>query len=361
MNRITDYVDFLVKTRVPYLDVIAFKDGEELFRYYNARKGATGKERLLMFSATKPLTAVLTLRLVEEGVLSLDTTVSELLPEYKDVYLLNEKGERIPPQTVMTVKHLLTMTAGLTYDLSRYPVEQALHEKGSMTDTRAAASAFAKAPLVFNPGARFQYSLCHDVLAAVIEVASGMPFSAYMERIILDPLGMKNTCFSKRSDNDVADLYTADAEGNVYLSAKENTILVSDHYESGGAGLISTIEDYARFARALSIGGAGILQAESLKRLYTPTLDTIAVDNSFTCVQGSDYGYGLGVRVRRVPTAWGLSVGEYGWDGAAGTYLMVDPVKRVSVVIGLHLMNWPAVFRHEHLAIVQKIYEAFSI
>ena len=182
-----------------------------------------------------------------------------------------------------------------------------------------------------------------------------------MKRIILDPLGMENTCFSKRSDNDVADLYTADAEGNVYLSAKENTLLVSDRYESGGAGLISTVEDYACFARALSVGGEGLLNENSLKLLYTPALNSIAVNNSFTCVQGSDYGYGFGVRVRRVPTAWGLSVGEYGWDGAAGTYLMVDPVKRVSVVIGPHLMNWPVVFRNEHLAIVRKIYEALSL
>ena len=82
----------------------------------------------------------------------------------------------------------------------------------------------------------------------------------------------------------------------------------------------------------------------------------MAVNNNFTCVQGGDYGYGYGVRVRMKPTAWGLPAGEYGWDGAAGTYLMVDPVNRISVVIGMHVRNWPYCFRHEHLNLVKEIY-----
>lgn len=361
MNRINEYIDLLVKTKVPYLDVVAFKDGAEIYRYYNARQGATGKEKLLMFSATKPITAVLALRLIEDGKLSLDTPVGDILPAYKDVYLLDKNGEHVKPQTLMTVKHLFTMSAGLSYDFARYPIREALADKGEMSDTVAVASSFARVPLLFEPGARFQYSLCHDVLAAVIEVVSGMPFSAYMKKTVLDPLGMNETCFARREDNDITDIYTVDAEGKLSLTKKQNLFEFSDAYESGGAGLISTVADYARFARALSVGGEGILNGESLRLLYTPALDLIEVNNSFTCVQGSDYGYGLGVRTRRIATEWGLSVGEYGWDGAAGSYLMVDPVKRVSVVVGLHVTNWPAVFRVEHLEIVKRIYKAFSL
>ena len=361
MNRIKEYVDRLVKTKVPYLDVIAFKDGEEIYRYYNGRTGATGKEKLLMFSATKPITAVLTMRLIEDGVLSLDMPVAEILPEYKDAYLLNEAGERVPPSSPITVKHLLTMTAGLTYNANRYPINEALEKKGSASDTRAAATAFVRAPLLFTPGKRFYYSLCHDALGAVIEAATGMPFSACMKETVFDPLGMTETYFAKPKDNDVTDLYVADAEGNLSPTEKNNTLLFSDSYESGGAGLISTVTDYARFARSLSLEGEGVLKKESVALLYAPALDSIAVNNTFTCVQGSDYGYGLGVRTRHIPTEWGLSVGEYGWDGAAGTYLMVDPLKHVAIVIGLHVMNWPAVFRGEHLEIVKRIYEEFSL
>ena len=361
MDKITEYVDLLVKTRVPYLDVIAYREGEEIYRYYTGREGATGKERLLMYSATKPVTAVLALRLIEEGRLSLDTPVACILPEYADVYLLDENGARKPPRTAMTVKHLLTMTAGLSYDRSRYPAKEALASKGQESDTRAIARAFAAAPLLYEPGSRFTYSLCHDALAAVIEVAAGMPFSAYMKQTILDPLGMTDTRVSRIDESGVADIYVADAEGNLTLGEKRNELLYSDGHESGGAGLVSTVPDYARFARALSLGGEGILSAASVRRLYTPVLSSVSVESGFTCVQGREYGYGLGVRTRVTPTDWGLSVGEFGWDGAAGTYLMVDPVKRCAVVIGMHLRNWPAVFRDEHLAIVRRIYETFSL
>ena len=361
MDKIKEYVDKLVKERVPYLDVIAFKDGKEIYRYYTARAGANGKEKLFLYSATKPITAVLTMRLIEEGHFSLSTPVSELLPEYADAFLLNENRERVPPKNKITVKHLLTMSAGLTYDASRYPIKETLRERGAMSETRAVASALVRAPLSCEPGHRFVYSLCHDVLGAVIEVASGMSFSAYMKKIVFDPLGMTETYFAKPQGNDVADIFTVSADGTLSPTEKNNSLLFSDGYESGGAGLISTVTDYARFARALSVGGAGILKAETLKQLYTPALDHLSVENSYTCVQGGDYGYGLGVRTRLVPTEWGLSIGEYGWDGAAGTYLMVDPIKRCAVVIGAHLLSWPYVLKGEHLAILKRIYEAFGI
>ena len=361
MKRIDEYIDQLVEKKVPYLDLAVLRDGEEIYRYYKGRNGATGREKLLMYSATKPITATLTLRMIEDGAFTLDTPVGDILPEFKEAYLLNEKEERVAPQTVMTVKHLLTMTAGLNYNYMRYPIEEALSNAHGMSDTRAAVSAFAKAPLLFEPGSRFQYSFCHDALAAVIEEASGMPFSAYMKKILLDPLGMTETYFSRMKDNDVSDIYIADENGNLSLSDKNNAFQFTDGYESGGAGLISTVNDYARFARALSLGGEGVLKPESVKLLSSPVLGSIHVDNGFTCVQGSDYGYGLGVRVRRVPTEWGLPVGEFGWDGAAGSYLMIDPTRRVAVVLGMHLRNWPVVFRGEDIEILKRVYEGLSL
>jgi CubicO group peptidase (beta-lactamase class C family) len=85
------------------------------------------------------------------------------------------------------------------------------------------------------------------------------------------------------------------------------------------------------------------------------------VHNAFTCVQGEAYGYGLGVRVRQSATAWGLPIGEFGWDGAAGSYVMVDPEREISIFIGMHVRNWPEVFTGKHLQIVEAIYkELFS-
>ncbi|MBR6795040.1 MAG: serine hydrolase, partial [Clostridia bacterium] len=81
--------------------------------------------------------------------------------------------------------------------------------------------------------------------------------------------------------------------------------------------------------------------------------------NQFTCLQGRDYGYGFGVRVRKVATDWGLPQGEFGWDGAAGSYLMIDPINKVSIVMGMNVKGWPSIFQDKHLEIVKLIYEKF--
>ena len=116
------------------------------------------------------------------------------------------------------------------------------------------------------------------------------------------------------------------------------------------------------FADLLACGGESkngyrLLKRETVELLRQETIASLGVDNSFTCVQGDDYGYGLGVRVRKRATDWGLPVGEFGWDGAAGTYIMADPINKISIVIGMHLRGWPNVFKGEHLRLVQCVYE----
>ena len=111
----------------------------------------------------------------------------------------------------------------------------------------------------------------------------------------------------------------------------------------------------------VAANGYQVLRKETLQQLVLGHLKEISVNNGFTCIQGEDYGYGLGVRVRQKTTDWGLSKGEFGWDGAAGSYVMVDPKKKISVFIGMHLRNWPAVFVGKHLEIVEKIYREFCL
>ena len=101
--------------------------------------------------------------------------------------------------------------------------------------------------------------------------------------------------------------------------------------------------------------------SEYFKRIYGKRLTKICIDGGFTCLQGNDYGYGLGVRTRTVATEWGLPVGEFGWDGAAGSYLLADPKNKISVFIGMHLKSWPKVFVGKHLEIVKRIYEELKI
>jgi CubicO group peptidase (beta-lactamase class C family) len=310
-----------------------------------------------MYSATKPMTVVAAMRLVEEGKLALDDEVAKYIPTFANSTL--QGGA--PTKNKMTVRQLFTMSAGLSYHVGGEPYKSLIAQAGEKATTLEIFNSLAKAPLLFEPGERFEYSLCHDVLAAVVEVASGKRFAEYMREVIFQPLGMSNSGFHMEKEEPLAPCYFVDEKGIVGMSSV-NFLVFTDNYDSGGAGAISCVDDYVKFGKTLACGGVGengyrLLQEDTLKQIYTAGQKSLRMQNTFTCVQGEDYGYGLGVRVRKTPTEWGLPAGEFGWDGAAGTYLMVDPVHQISIVVGMHLRNWPVVFAGEHLKLVQCAYE----
>jgi CubicO group peptidase (beta-lactamase class C family) len=360
-----NYIDALVKNKgIPYIDIGVMKGGLPLFRYLagDGREELNGKEKLLIFSATKPMTVVMAMRLIEEGKMKLEDKVSTFLPEYESVYLLNEKGEKVSPKKDITILHLLTMTAGLTYDYKSYPIEEMVKSLGGNAMTREIVSCFVKTPLAFEPGSDRRYSLCHDVLGAVIEVVSGKTLGEYLDEVIVKPLGLKNTGFCGYEKT--ANLYESKG-GKIEKREKDLWFKFSKDYQSGGAGLVSTVDDYLLFASALAnngeINGYRLLKEETIKEIKKERLKAFNVENKFTCVQGSDYGYGLGVRTRNVKTDWGLPKEEFGWDGAAGSYLLVDTDNGISIFMGMHVINWPEVFKGEHLKIVENIYKAIKI
>ena len=353
------YIHKLIADKgIPYIDFSISVGKEEVFRYYAAKEGeATGKEKLWFFSATKPMTVVAAMRLVEEGKLSLDDEVAKYLPAYKNTFL----ADGTPTKNKMLVRHLFTMSAGFSYAVWADPYKSIIQEAGEHATTLEIINALSKAPLLFEPGERFEYSLCHDVLAAVVEVVSGKRFSAYMDEVIFTPLGMKNTGFHTEKQTPPAPYYLVKEEGMVD-STNDNFLILTDNYDSGGAGAIGTVEDYAKFARALALGGVAengyrLIGEDTLKQIYALEHGGLEVQGTFTCAHGNDYGYGLGVRVRKKATSWGLPKGEFGWDGALGAYLLVDPEKQISVVIGMHIFGWPDIFKGEHLNLVQCAYE----
>lgn len=353
------YIDKLIAEKgIPYIDFSISVGKEEAFRYYAAKDGkATGKEKLWLFSANKPMTVVAAMRLVEEGKLSLDDEVAKYLPAYKNTFL----ADGTPTKNKMLVRHLFTMSAGFSYAVWADPYKSIIQRAGKDATTLEIINALSKAPLLFEPGERFEYSLCHDVLAAVVEVVSGKRFSAYMDEVIFKPLGMNNTGFHTEKQTPPAPYYLVKDEGMVD-STNDNFLILTDNYDSGGAGAIGNVEDYAKFARALALGGVAengyrLIGEESLKQIYALEYGGMEVQSTFTCAHGDDYGYGLGVRVRKEATSWGLPKGEFGWDGALGAYLLIDPEKQISVAMGMHILGWPTIFKGEHLNLVQCAYE----
>ena len=359
MNKLTSEIEKIqLEASVPYLDVVCCKENQEIYRYLS--KGATGKETLAMFSMSKPITSVCAMTLVEEGKLSLDDFVEDYLPEIKNAFTLVD-DKPFPVKNKMTIRHLFTMTGGFSYRTITPSITQMKEKTNYKGNLRDFIGAFIKEPLLFEPGKQFCYSLCLDVLAGAIEVIEGKKFSQVVKERIFDPLEMNNSTFDN-SITEYAPYYRINENGKLEQANVNMWPLLTPLYESGGAGLVSTVDDYVKFAKMLANGGVGengnrILKEQTIKEIASCQIDQVSLNNNFTCLQGDDYSYGLGMRVRKVATDWGLPKGEFGWDGALGGFLLIDPVNKVSVVMGMHLGNWVKVWEGKHLLVTQKLYE----
>lgn len=360
---------------IPGVDVIIQQNHKTLFRaqYGDSdlehRIPMTGNELYSMYSCSKPVTVAGTMRLVERGMLDLDAPASRYLPCLGEVFL-SENGVRTAPAHPITVRHLLTMTAGFTYDTGAEPIRALLASRAGRIPTTEMAKAIAASPLAFDPGARFRYSLCHDILGAVVEAVADMPFGEYQKKYIFDPLGMTRTCFSDAlpPEETPTPLYSYYREDGV-TSRTENTPLTAPYgrYESGGAGLYSTTADYARFAATMAHGGTSaegyrLLAPETVRMIREEQLSRVALDPTFSCAAGPGYGYGLGVRTlvnkdggQRSP------LGEFGWDGAAGSYVLIDTEHDVSIVYTTNLRFWNVRFGLLHVPVRDLAYEGLGL
>ena len=346
-----DFLNSLVSEhQIPGVDCIVKKRHETIFRHHagfadkEVGKPMTGSELFNLYSATKAITCVAVLQLFEQGKLLLTDPVYLYLPEYHHMLVkhVNPVGtvSIIPAQNLITIKHLLSMTAGLNYDLSS-PVFAAVYEQtGGRAPTREVIRQLAGQPLIYDPGTDWMYSLAHDVLGAVVEVVSGERFGDYLQNHIFKPLGMTRTGFSRSQvvlDQMMAQ-YMRDTEtGEISRISLDNEFVFGSEYESGGAGLISCVDDYSRFTATLASGGV----SESGKRILSPaTIDLMRINHlnasqakSFAYTELVGYGYGLGVRTLVDKVAGGSNgpVGEFGWSGAAGIYFLIDPENELSL------------------------------
>lgn len=340
-----DYLDELAEIGLPYCEIIVKRDHETIYRSERGNEGS-GK-RFCLYSCSKPMTVTAAMRLVEKGLIDIDAPVAEYIPAFKNIRVKTADGGTRPPHSEMLIKHLFTMTAGLNYDTRSENIKlAAARPKHGTFDM---VSAFSESPLEFDPGDRFNYSLCHDVLGGVIEAASGMRFDEYMESEIFQPLGMDSTSFTA-CEEELAPRYVFDAETRVYVpDTAGNTYVLSEGYCSGGAGIISTAEDLSVFCDMLACMGTGangykVLNKETVELMTTEQLSKIARDPSFESAGGPGYGYAYGVRTMtdnsRVPY---VPLGNFGWDGAAGSYEMCDPENGLSIAFVTNVLGWPAI------------------
>ena len=377
-ERIREYLDSLLSEGLPSFDVIIRKDHEEVFRYLGGFADAAKTQpiqpdsRYLMFSMTKIQTMTAVMQLVEQGKLSLDDEVAKYIPAYADVLVREESDgviRLVPPKTPMTIRHLVSMQSGLDYDLHRPGVERVLAERGQQATTRELVDAMAQSPLCFHPGEHFLYSLSHDVAAAIVEVVSGMHFSDYLAANVWKPLHMNNTCFCKPMNDGVPGLaqqFVCD-EGDIrrtHPMEMSCDYQLSEAYESGGAGLMSCTEDYANLADALACGGVGadgarILRPETVALFSENLLGAVSLSEIRNNMGRVGYGYGIGMQTLLDPAAVGTKapVGIFGWDGAAGSLAIMDPVNRMSLVFTMHVRNCGYAYGVIHPTLRNLMYE----
>lgn len=359
-SSVEKWLDQLLSLGIPFCQLHVKKDHQTLLRIQ--RGPVDYHNRFFLYSCTKPMTVTGMLRLIEQGKASLSDPVKEYIPAYADAFIL-KNGVPSKPEREMTLHHLFTMTAGLDYDLSAPGIREAAQKENA--NTFDIVSAFPKKALSFSPGDRWQYSLCHDVLAAVIERISGLSFADYMRREIFDPLGMEHTSF-EMSDA-MAPQYALNWDTReIHPHPLLCDYRLSPGYHSGGAGVISTLDDLSLFLDALSCGeskdGYRLLQQDTIRMMRTEQLTSIAKDPSFGCSSGPGYGYGLGVRTL-VDNHQGQKspIGEFGWDGAAGCYALCDQENHLSIAFTMQVLGWVGVQGVSHAPIRDGVYTALSL
>lgn len=346
------------KVSVPGTDCVVYQEHKEIYRhtwgYENIEKKTPVKKDSLYFlySASKVITCAAVLQLLEKGLFLLTDNLYDYLPEFKYMYVNKCIGNTnrviVPAKNPIRIVDLFTMSSGLSYDFSLPSIKQFIDNPKSNATTREVIRELAKEPLNFEPGEHFMYGMSHDVLAAFAEVVSGKRFSDYVKENIFDVLGMKNSTYELNDDikDRIATQYSYDPNTKEVKEVEKTLrFKFTNSYDSGGAGIISCVDDYILFADAMANGGVGknggrILSEATINLMRQNQLNDVQLNDLSYFGAGLDgYGYGLGVRTMIDPAKGGsLSpVGEFGWNGAKGAHVIIDPENKLSVYYAEHM------------------------
>lgn len=358
-KRLRDFQEKLVAWRIPGNDCIVYKDGEEVYRYMTgyadveSGRKMRGDELYYFWSATKVITTSLALRLLEEGVYTMNDPLGEYIPEFKNMTvrrMIDGKEEIVPAKNQILIRHLFNMTAGFDYNFNTPDVNSLRFATGNKFRALDFAKALAKSPLHFEPGERWNYSLCHDVLGAFIESITGKRLRDYAKEVLFDPLGMDDTCYNLPSEDKMSRMATQysfrDDLGKYVPTQNSCGHILCSEYDSGGAGIVTGAADYMKFASCIAEGGTSkdgyryiSKNTIDLWRRNTLSDEILKRDYNWSFLAG--YGYGFGVRTMMCQAATGSpgTTSDFGWGGAAGVNVVIDPESRLALVYVQHMLN----------------------
>jgi CubicO group peptidase (beta-lactamase class C family) len=329
--------------RIAYAEAVGFRDKA-------AGAPMTTDAIFRIASMTKPMVSVAAMMLYEEGRLFLADPVSKYVPELARMQVGVERVDPmtgksvlalVPVERDMTVQDLLRHTSGLTYgNRGTTAIHQAYPPSSSAVSRQVTSAEFidrlSKAPLLFQPGTRWEYSFSSDVLGRVVEVVSGQSLGQFLGERVWGPLKMSDTGFwvPPAKQGRIAQAFATDPDTGQPVTIPDVTAPAK--FECGGGCAVATAGDYVRFAQMLlnrgSLDGARVLGRKTVDYMTTDHLGPIAGAGDY--LPGSGYGFGLGFAVRRETGLANLTgtAGDYNWGGAYGTAFWVDPKEQLVVV-----------------------------
>ncbi len=347
LDRVRDYLRNEVATRkIPGAVLLIQQHGQPvLFESFGVRnpgnQSAMTKDAIFrLYSMSKPITSVAAMMLIDDGKMSLDDPLSKFIPAFADtrVAVERDKNGKVVMATEPLVRpirilDLLRQTSGITYGFYGDSPVRKLYAGSSLFDgdfdNAEFAERLARLPLAEQPGSLWDYGHSTDIVGRVVEVVSGKSLYQFEKERLLDPLGMRDTAFhvdDEKRDRVVEPLPGDRFKGSI---AGLGDPILRRRWESGGAGMVGTIIDYARFAQMLLNGGTldgrQYLKPETVKLMASDQLGPatkVAHDQYY--FPGEDSSFGLGFAVRTVDNP-PLRSGEYRWDGVGGTFFFIDP------------------------------------
>lgn len=295
-----------------------------------------------IFSMTKPVVSLAVMMLIEQGRLRLDEPLETFIPAFGRTRVASFDGGRmelVAPARAITIHDLLRHTSGLTYEFFASPLQDLYAEAELARRDLSNADyveVLAALPLLCQPGTEWNYGRSIEVLGRVVEVASGETLGAFLERHILAPLGMHDTGFHAAGKDDrLAQPFAHDRWSGLKVELFD--MGETPRFEGGGAGLVSTAPDYARFAQMLLNGGElhgrRLIGSRTLRFMTANHLDAATRIGIGPLLPGFGFGLGFAVRLQAGVAPFPGSVGQYYWNGATGTQFFADPAEDLWAIL----------------------------
>jgi len=307
-------------------------------------------------SMTKAITSAAAMKLVEEGKLGLDQPMAEIAPELGQAVILegfdgNGKPRTRKPRRAITLRHLITHTSGFSYDLFNTDVARYMEHEG-LPSIASCLNASLRAPLLFEPGERWEYGIGIDWAGKIVEAVSGRKLERYLQDEFFGPLGMRDTSFVLRDDMARRLVATTQRQPGGAIARIEMEFPQDADFHMGGGGLFSTGPDYLRFTRMLlgggALDGARVLAAETVKKMGENAIGAIEVpkmesENPALAVPyefwpGTIKRWGLAYMLNTEPVAGGRAANSWTWSGVHNTFFWIDPTRRRTAVLLMQIL-----------------------